>query len=159
MITQQEIKEILFYDPETGNFQWIERKKGRRLYSVGTITNHGYLHIAIGGQRYLGHILAWIYVYGAAPTMGLDHINRNKLDNRITNLRLATSAENMANQNVRNDNTSGQSGVTWDKQKNKWKVQIGPAKSRVQKHFANYNDAVVFAKQAAQTIFGAFAPN
>lgn len=55
----------------------------------------------------------------------VDHINRNKLDNRLDNIRLTTQSQNMFNSSIRKDNKSGHKGISWDKSKSKWKVSIG----------------------------------
>lgn len=63
-------------------------------------------------------------ILNAPPDMQVDHINRNGLDNRRSNLRLATTQQNTWNQKLRRDNTSGYKGVVWDKQSRKWRAQI-----------------------------------
>ena len=78
---------MIAYDPETGIFTRIKAVKGHAAVSkVGAVGNHGYLSIYFNGKLQLAHRLAWFLTYGEWPTM-LDHINGNKLDNRISNLR------------------------------------------------------------------------
>lgn len=160
MITHAELKLNLVYNPETGIFRWASTGKGRSSSSCGTVTNHGYVSICFKRKRYLAHVLAWFYVYGEWPSKEIDHKNRNTQDNRIDNLRLALHGQNLANAKRRTDNTSGCRGVCWDKQKQKWKVQvsIGPMR-RIQKHFVEKQDAIDFYTQTANSLFGQFAPD
>ena len=117
------------YDSKTGVFTWLVNKNGYGgAAKVGRTANnvnaYGYRRIGIDGERYLAHRIAWLYVYGEFPKAHLDHINRDRLDNRIANLRVATDAENLQNQAVRTDNTSGVKGVSWDKKRKKWFAKI-----------------------------------
>jgi hypothetical protein len=118
----------LDYDPQTGFFTW---KKTTRRFKAGTranaISDCGYHVINLDGKRYQSHRLAWQIIYKTIPEHEIDHINGNKLDNRICNLRLATRAENQRNVKLRKDNTSGYKGVCLDKSKNKWKAQASIA--------------------------------
>jgi hypothetical protein len=85
----------------------------------------GYVVLDAGGKRVYAHRAAWRIVYGEWPSSGIDHINGDKSDNRITNLRLATQAENM--QNLRKPgrrNKSGFLGVSWDRVIGLWLAQI-----------------------------------
>lgn len=123
-ITQQELRRVLDYCPETGVFKWKERKQGRGLVA-GNKHPSGYISITIDYKRYQAHNLAWLYTYGRWPESMLDHINRNPSDNRIENLREATNAENQQNKGISRNNTSGYIGVTWDKVSKKWQAQIG----------------------------------
>jgi hypothetical protein len=83
------------------------------------------------------------------PTEWLDHINRNRSDNRICNLRLASATLNAQNASVRNDNTSGVQGVSWHKASNKWVVQISKkGKSTHIGLFATIDEATEARKQA-----------
>ncbi len=97
-LTQELLKTLLHYDPETGIFTRLVTTSGRA--TKGTIAGHkhggGYLRFCVLAQSYLSHRLAWFYMYGEWPEF-IDHINRRKTDNRITNLREATHAQNMAN--------------------------------------------------------------
>lgn len=109
-LTQARLKELLKYDPETGEFT---RRLGRRGYAAGTRagTAHpeGYIVITIDRVRYLAHRLAWFYIHGVWPPADTDHINGKRADNRIANLRCATRAEN--SQNVRCSRRGSELGV------------------------------------------------
>ena len=119
MITQEELKSLLSYDPETGEFTRIKspRRTDRLFQTAGTKNVTGYIHIFLLGKLYLAHRLVWLYVYGSFPTKEIDHINGCKNDNKLTNLRLSTRLENSQNQ-------VKAKGFTWSKEKNKWAVSI-----------------------------------
>jgi len=128
MLTQAQLKKILRYDSKTGEFVWRTRQ-GRRSDLIGKragiVQNKGYLSIGISGKRYLGHRLAWLYMHGCFPSGNLDHKNRNRLDNRIINLRVATGAQNAANSKRRTSNRGLLKGAFWDKHHQRWTSSIG----------------------------------
>lgn len=129
-ITQEQLKEFLSYDPDTGLFVWVVTKGNKSISSVaGTTVRGGYIRIGISGKHYLAHRLAWLYVYGEFPTKYLDHINGVTNDNRVENLREATNQENQYNQGVCRVNKSGYKGVSWNKKVGKW-VASGYANSK-----------------------------
>jgi hypothetical protein len=99
-ITQEKLKEILDYNPDTGIFTWkVSKAKRIKVGSVaGCKNNLGYILIRIDGKIYLAHRLAWLYTHGDFPLNCIDHINQIKDDNRICNLRDVTVSENMQNQ-------------------------------------------------------------
>jgi len=124
-LTQARLKEVLHYCQETGVFTWLSTGK-----TAGNISPKGYQRIGINKRTYLAHRLAWLYVHGDFPC-AIDHINRNKLDNRMCNLRQATQAENMLNISMNRRNTSGSTGVSWSKVANKWHAYISLNKRRL----------------------------
>jgi len=125
MITQEQLKLRLTYDPDTGTFTNNVAHQAKKVGSVaGRINHDGYVQIMVHGKRYLGHRLAWLYVNGNFPESQIDHINRNKSDNRIANLRLADFKTNGQNKPVPKNNTSGIKGVCWNKNAGKWQAQI-----------------------------------
>jgi hypothetical protein len=134
---QDELKELLTYYPETGQFYWNTGGKGRRLdRRAGSFHKaSGYIHIGICGKKYRAHRLAWLYTYGFLPENLLDHINRDRADNRIDNLRAVDMVENTKNNSVRVDNTSGVTGVCWAKREGKWLV-------RISSKFIGYTDSL-----------------
>lgn len=115
MLTQERLKQVLDYDPCTGVFTW---KKARNLRTpAGSVAGTGvrYKTISIDSRQYLAHRLAWFYVYGYWPDEQVDHKNRNKHDNRIDNLRLATNMHNAWNRPAPANSTTGIKGVYWHK--------------------------------------------
>lgn len=118
-MNQESLKKLLHYDPETGIFT---RKTTKRV--AGCLTPTGYVYVGIFNKQVFAHRLAWLYMYGVLPPDKVDHINRNRSDNRISNLRLCNNSENLQNSKVRTDNTSGFRGVSWEKNRKKWQVYV-----------------------------------
>ena len=125
-INQEQLKELLHYDPETGVFKWkIAISHRIKVGDVAGSTNStGYVHIKIRQKRYKAHRLAWLYNYGKFPEDQIDHINGLRDDNRIINLRAVTRTENARNQFIPTNNTSGHIGVSWYTERNKWIVRV-----------------------------------
>lgn len=126
IITQAELKALLHYDPLTGvftNAKW-RGKRGAPGAVAGHVNSHGYVKVKIRTKIYSAHRLAWLYVYGAFPAAEIDHIDRNRANNKIANLRNVTGSENCQNISVRCDNSSGYKGVGWHKQHAKWRARI-----------------------------------
>lgn len=121
MFTQEELAEIVEYDPETGVFQrliykhghtgWVEKK------TTGTIDACGYVRFSILGKSYYAHRLAFLAQTGVYPAVGVDHIDGNRSNNKWANLRLATQAQNMQNRSKNRNNTTGHPGVVIHKGK------------------------------------------
>lgn len=125
-ITQERLKELLHYDPETGVFtRLVQTSNCVRVGDVaGSAHNRGYLTIWMGGGPNLAHRLAWLYVHGEMPEGKLDHHDRDRSNNRIANLRPATNSQNGLNRGILANNTSGHKGVSWDKYAQKWHARI-----------------------------------
>ena len=126
MITQDRLKEVLTYDPDTGIFtsnkssKYCNKSFGDR---VGTVhKTKGYRYLTIDRKTYREQRMAFLYMTGALPTGQVDHINQIKDDNRWSNLRDVSSAENCWNRPKYANNRSGYTGVVWNKKCNKWQV-------------------------------------
>lgn len=132
MLTQERLKELLHYDPETGVFTRIKKILGGNLDgSVGvSLTGRdyrkgeGYLRICIDYKSYRCHRLAWLYMTGEFPKNQLDHIDLNKKNNKWENLREATNSQNHMNMAKTYKNTSGFKGVSWCKKAKKFRAHI-----------------------------------
>ena len=150
MLTAYRLREVLDYDEGTGIFL----RDGK---CAGGPNGNGYLRIRVDGVRYLSHRLAWLYVYGVWPTNQIDHINLNKTDNRISNLRDASRSENHANMPVSKANTSGFKGVYWAPNISRWRATVKVnGKKRNLGYFHSAKDASAAYEVAAREIFGEF---
>ncbi len=109
-----ELQRLYDYNPETGKFSRRADRKGNRGGTPGEpvgFPSKGYVKISVLGKQFFAHRCAWLWVHGTLPK-NIDHINMNRADNRIANLRAATSQQNKFNTNVRSNNKTGFKGVT-----------------------------------------------
>lgn len=126
-LTADRLRELLAYDRETGAFTWkVARGRGVMVGDIAGYTHSGgYRYIGVCGRNHRAHRLAWLWVHGVWPAACLDHRNGVRSDNRIVNLREATIAENAQNRlQVASDNTSGHPGVSWRKDRCRWRAFI-----------------------------------
>jgi hypothetical protein len=132
-LTQSRLKELLDYNPDTGVFVWRESRRGTVL--KGSVAGHrhsnGYTEIKVDGVIYMAHRLVWLFVHGYIPPREVDHINRVRDDNKISNLRLAHSFENSQNRNRQKNSTSKVAGVCWCKDNKMWRARISVNNKRV----------------------------
>lgn len=162
MLSKDQINDLLHYDSETGVFVW-NRAPGRNFRLVGRaagrIGSAGYVEIGLGGKRYMAHRLAWLLVYGQWPKRQIDHINRIKTDNRISNLREATVPQNGHNVGVQSRNTSGVRGVDWRPGRSRWRARLMVESTGVSLgNFSDFFEAVCARKSAERLYYGEFAP-
>lgn len=121
------IKSLLAYDPETGIFTRLGSSGGRPEGSVaGSLKSNGYIYLSVDGKRVLAHRAAWFMVHGEIPEFDIDHIDGDRTNNRIANLRKATRAENMQNERKARANnlSSGLLGVSFSKAAGRWMAGI-----------------------------------
>lgn len=132
-ITQAHLKSILDYDPQTGVFVWKNnvRFSPRAWKIAGSKDNQGYIRIQINQKLYKAHRLAWLYVHGSFPEKEIDHINHQRADNRIANLRSADRVLNTQNTSARKRGTSSLLGVSLYKPTGQWTAQISANKRKV----------------------------
>ena len=150
----------LHYDPKTGVFTWkVNTARSGKIGEIaGNVNFRGYRSIWINGLPFLAHRLAWAMSYGEWPALDIDHINQNKSDNRICNLRHASRSENMFNRGKNKNNTSGIKGVTFCKCTGKWRAQIMVnGKTMKIGRFATKEQAAEAYKQKAKEHRGEFA--
>ncbi|MBL4800194.1 MAG: HNH endonuclease [Oleispira sp.] len=127
MITQEQLKELFHYCPESGLFTRLVTINGQAKSGdvAGCRMTIGYLSIGIGSKRYLAHRLAWLYMHGKSPSQDIDHINGDRSDNRLINLRSVSRSTNMMNSKIPKGSKSGVIGVTWNSRSKKWSSAIG----------------------------------
>jgi len=123
MIDMDLIKNNLDYCKLTGIFTWKNKKRGRKKFAGYIEKTTGYLRICINKKKYYAHRLAWVFVYEYEPIFYIDHIDCNKLNNSITNLREANYFQNAQNVGVTKSNKSGYKGVSYYKRDNNWTAQ------------------------------------
>lgn len=129
-ITQERLKELLYYNLKTGEFSWnAPVGKMRWGAPAGTTRGDGYVRIGLNGSKYYAHQLAWLYVTGTWPEE-IDHANRNPSDNRYRNLVAGTHRQNMRNRKVQTGSVTGIHGVTFNKTRKKWDVRINDEDKR-----------------------------
>ncbi len=172
------LRQLLRYEPETGKLFWLERGvewfrdgfrdargnmanwnsrwAGEQAFTA--MHNAGYHQGQIQNRPYLAHRVIWTIVHGCWPEHEIDHINMDRSDNRIANLRAATRSENNRNRTAASSNPTRLKGVTWDRHAGKWMAQIGlNGKNYNLGHHRSAEDAHAAYCVAADRMHGAFA--
>jgi len=149
MITQSRTRELFTYDDGK-----LIRANGA---VAGSVNKRGYRVICVDYKLHKAHRLVFLYHYGYLP-LQVDHINGDKDDNRIENLRAADNSVNMMNRKSMRNNTSGHKNVFWDKESGKWAVKV--RLNRKLHHigrFKNIEDAIATAYTAREKLHGEYA--
>lgn len=119
--TAQELKSLLSYCYETGELKWSKRRCGVKAGSVAGTNHKGYLRIKIDGSLYLAHRVVWAMHYGSWPEIDLDHVDRDRRNNRIDNLRMVDRSQSCVNREY----PHGESGIRGvSKHKCGWQAAI-----------------------------------
>ena len=157
MTAQQELKNLFWYQPESGVFRWRKeiRNGAIKPWSVaGCVDGDGYITIKFRQKGYRAHRLAWLYVHGEMPEHQIDHINGVRSDNRICNLRPATIKQNNENTTLRKDNSTGCRGVHFSKRDGKYVAKVEHNKKRVLVgYFENLEDAALAVQKKRQELY------
>lgn len=156
MLTRDQLVELLDYDPETGQFTNRITRNPRALVGqrAGDPTGTGYWRVQINKSRYQAHRLVWLWAYGQFPDRQIDHINGDRSDNRLANLRLATNKENHENVKLRADSATGVRGVHLHTRGNRYIAQV--CHNGVGKHigsFRSLEDAQAAVRKARDSVF------
>jgi len=156
MLTQERLKEVLDYNPDTGIFRWKGMRCGRALAGeeAGWVDKDGYIMIQVDDRNYRSHRLAILFTEGYMTENTVDHKNRIRSDNRRKNLREATHQCQNRNCGMMKNNTSGIKGVCWNKDRRKWQPSI--AVNRKFKTLGRHDDLLeaVYHRYAAEQCLG-----
>lgn len=151
-IDQMYLKTIVNYDKNTGEFTSSVVRGGKRKVipgqKLGSLSTKGYVQITIDGRSYGAHRLAWLYCFGFIPKGQIDHINGNRSDNRIENLRECSQSEN--NENLSNDSDRSSScivGVCYAPSRNRWIAYVKKNGKQVMRICMTKEDAIEKRKQ------------
>ena len=150
------VRELFAYSPETGSITWAVRRCGVKCGSEAGTEFKGYRRVRIDAKLILAHRLAWAIYYGRWPPEQIDHINQNRADNRISNLREASHSDNMVNRAY----PRGASGVTGvSKHKRGWQAEISVNWKHVYVGiFKTIEEAASARADAAKKQYGNFLP-
>ena len=156
----ERLHEVLVYNADTGALVWA--KYSRRV-QAGSTAGHcdrlsGYIVVWVDGKNYRAHRIAWKLHYGVDPVGEMDHVNGNRSDNRIANLRCCSPAENLWNSKTRRDSSTGYKGVTYQKRSGKFVARI--ATNKTQKYLGLFEEASMAHeayRNASKVLHGTFS--
>jgi len=172
------LRQLLRYDPDTGKLYWKERtpdmfvdgkhskehtcskwnSRHAHKEAFNTKTSCGYFRGSIMGVDIRAHRAAWALHFGDWPKNHIDHLNGNRVDNRIVNLKDVTISENNINRKIPSNNKSNFIGVWFDAQRGKWVAELSINKERIlYKRFSSKDEAITTRKEA-EAKYG-FHPN
>ncbi len=151
------LRQRLRYDPSSGKLFWLPKSidvngwnkkySGREAFTAKM--RNGYLTGAVDSKNYLAHRIAWAVYYGKEPNGEVDHIDHNRANNCITNLREVSRTENCRNMSAYSTRTSGITGVHWYPMRQKWKAEIWVNYKKIcLGYFSDINDAAKARSQA-----------
>lgn len=155
MINEIALGELVYQD---GKLLWSKTKPGvplRKNRVAGSVNKDGYISIKTMEREKYAHRIIWEYFNGEIPKgMTIDHINHDKSDNRIENLRLATYTENNRNQGLSKRNKSGFAGVFWENDRGKWRASIQVDGKHVRLGSFHSKEEAIMARLKGEEIYG-----
>jgi hypothetical protein len=159
-LTVDLLNHLFEYDKETGNLIW--KKALAKRIKVGDIAGckckvSGYITVRINKKSYYAHRLVFLMHKGYLPKT-IDHINGDRADNRIENLRAASAQQNQHNRRMSKNNTSGYKGVSWNIVMKKWHAYIYLESKRINLgHYNTPEEADAVVRKAREELHGTFA--
>ena len=160
MLTQERVRALYAYDAETGIVTRRISLGGNSV--VGSVVgapdgNKGYLRVRLEGKTVSLTRIIWLYMTGELPALQVDHKDRNKINNRWQNLRLATNAQNKCNSGVRKDSGTGIKGVHLDKRTGRYRAKISVQGKRINLGFFATLEEAAKARADAEHLHGEFS--
>lgn len=157
--TQKQLKQLFNYDSETGRLIRISHPKKNQRHLIGKPAGgrhpEGGWRVSVNNTCYLNCRLVWMWNYGEDPgELEIDHIDGDRSNDRLDNLRLATRQQNEANKCTTRANTSGHKGVSWYKRLSKWRVDVC---GKTIGYFSDLDEAIKVRKETAIQLRGEFA--
>lgn len=149
-LTAEMLRSLIHYDPKTGVLRWLDRPGQKGWVSsltaamAGHLNGRGYRIVLLRKRSYKAHRLAWLYVHGEWPASEIDHIDGDRDNNAIANLRLATPSQNSANRRKRSGSSSQFKGVHWHALTGKWAAAAGVSGRK--KHLGLFDTEVEAAR-------------
>lgn len=174
LLTFDEVNHLVNYNPETGAITWKERDENefpdlklRRAWNAkyagkeaGCVSSSGYMHLRIKGTLYYSHRVAWLISKGVWPSEYIDHINHEKIDNRISNLREASALQSVLNRRRSSSNKSGVKGVSWVEKCSAWQAKITKNRKTIYiEYFNSIEEAEKSISAKRNELHGLFACN
>jgi hypothetical protein len=157
-LTLDLVNKLFRYDKETGDLIHKANKGTAKAGDkAGSVNGSGYVVTGIEGNKYRNHRIIFLMHRGFLPDC-LDHIDNNKLNNRIENLRPATLSQNQQNRRISKNNTSGVKGVKWKATQNIWTASVTlNGKRKHVGHFRTVHEAEVAVRKVREQLHGEFA--
>jgi len=157
-ITQNEA--LALFENRDGSLYWkVSKGRTKAGNEAGNLTENGYKRFRTGGKTYLVHRIVFLMHHGYMPEF-VDHIDGNKINNSIENLRAVSQSQNQWNSKLRTDNITGYKGVRWHKHAKKWTAKITMNKKT--KHLGYFDDielADLVVQMAREKYHGKYANN
>jgi hypothetical protein len=169
-LTYDQISQLLKYDAHTGRLEWRERDVSLFLVAdaqhranvwnaqragkeaLAHVTADGYKTGCIFNKHHKAHQVAWLLHHGEWPIGQIDHINGDRGDNRIDNIRVVSFTGNNRNRKIPRTNTSGAIGVYWRAARKKWCADVYVDGKRKRRLFPTFEAAVAGRKIAEQNL-------
>ena len=153
--TREQVLKQFFYDNDAGVL--YRRRKTTSPRPITGRNKDGYVRVMVDGYQTVAHRIIWLMVYGEQPD-AIDHINGNRSDNRLANLRVATPSENQWNRKKRNASSSVFKGVHYAADRSRWGAQIRyRGRLRSLGYFDTEREAHDAYIREARRLFGAFS--